>query len=445
MDKKLVKKVITLALPAITSNVLLTAQIFADTIMLGRYHPADVSLSALGLGSILYFLFFPIVIGLLMGSIAIIARRWGEKNYTEARNVATNSLITLLLISVPLSLAGFIFGPYVIYLLGARDLVLIEGTKYIMAIFAFYPFSVCVMTYHHMMIAAGDTKTPMYVNIFMNVYNLIMNLLLIFGSLGFPELGVLGAGIATGTSYLLGVCVYAVLQNRNKLIISPIFKKDVPYNRETVKKLFKIGIPAGIDVGMWSIYSLLITPFIFYFGTVGYSAFQIGIRAESFAYMPALGFGIAAMTLTGQYLGAKKEEKAREVVVIATYLILIWMTIVGLFFILLSKYISMIFTNDPEVIVIAAQYLFIMGFTEPFLGIVFTTAGGMRGAGYTSVPLAINFFGMIVLRLILTYVLAFALGMGLLGIWLSMLIETAIRAMVMYGVFYQGNWMKVKV
>lgn len=445
MDRKLLRKVLDLAVPAIIANLLFTFQMIADTVMLGRYPPADVSLTALGLGSILYFMFFPLIMGLITGTIAIISRRWGEKKYKEAECVATESFITLLLISVPISLFGFFIGPKFIGFLGAEGAVITEGTKYIMAVFTFYPFSIFAISHMGSLMAAGDTKTPMYVNIIANGYNVFMNLLLIFGKFGFPELGVFGAGISTGTSYLVATAVILVLKSRKKLIIAPDYRYNKAYRKETVKKIFRIGIPAGLDMGMWSISSILLTPFILHFGTLGYSAFQIGLRAESIAYMPAIGFGIAATTLAGQYLGAKSEDMAIKAVLTSTRLVLLFMISIGLILIIFPEYISSFFTGDQAVIEVAALYLLVMGFTEPFLGATFTLAGGMRGAGYTKVPLIINFLGLIVLRLIFTYSLAFVLEMGLLGIWLAMLIETVIRAVLMYSVILKGNWMKVKV
>jgi len=359
--------------------------------------------------------------------------------------VATDSVITLVLISIPIALFGIFVGPQAIYYLGARGAVVAEGTKYLRAIFAFYPCTVLVIVYHSVLRAAGDTKTPLLVDLIANLYNVLMNYTLIFGHFGFPELGVLGAGIATGTSYAVAVVVYLALQAGNKLITHPQYSWHMRCRLETVKKMFRIGIPAGIDMGMWSFTSLIFTVMILRFGTVGYSAFQIGLRAESIAYMPAFGFSIAATTLVGQYLGAHREELAKKAVLTATYLCLVFMTAAGLLFILLADLIAMVFTSDGEVIRLAALYLLIIGFSEPALGAFFTLAGGMRGAGYTKVPMLVNFIGLIVIRLSLAYLLGFGLGLGLVGLWLGMSLETFLRAIAIYAVFHRGKWMLVKV
>ncbi len=445
MDKAIYKRVTALAYPAIISNLLFTFQIIADTIMLGRYPPADVSLSAVGVVFALYHMFFPLTMGLVTGSIAIIARRWGERDYDEAQLVATDTMITLTLISVPIALFGILIGPHVIYSLGARGAVITEGTRYLWAVFSFYPAVALVITYHGILRAAGDTKTPMYVDIVANLYNVIMNYTLIFGHFGFPELGVLGAGIATGTSYAVAFGLYLLLQQRNRLITHPVYHRKIRYRPETVKKMFRIGIPAGIDMAMWSVTSLIFTWLILSFGTLGYSGFQIGLRAESIAYMPAFGFGIAATTLAGQYLGAADRERAKQAVLASTFLCLIFMAVVGLVFVLLPDYIAMIFTGNPEVESWATLYLFIIGFSEPALGAFFTIAGGMRGAGYTKVPMLINFVSLIGIRVSLAYLLGFILGWGLLGIWVGMTVETFIRATCIYAVFRKGTWMTVAV
>jgi putative MATE family efflux protein len=449
MDWRLARKIIKLAIPAIISTLLFTLQMFVDTIMIGRYPPEEISLSALGLGTIILFLSFPIVMGLNSGIIAIISRRWGEKNYKEACRVASDALVTLILISIPIAILGFFLGPYLIeflvYITNVDTQVIPVTSKYITSVFVFFPFNIFVLTHSGILIGAGDTKTPMYVNVVINIYNIIMNYLLIFGNFGFPELGVMGAGIATGTSYLAGAIVYWFLMMRKKLIISPIYSTTIHARKKTIKKMFNIGIPAGLDMGMWTISSFFITPLILYFGTVGYSAYIIGLRAESIAYMPGVGFGVAATTLAGQYLGAKKPKLAKNAVLTATKLVMLIMGIMGIVIIIFPGQLARVFTSEAEVIDIAIIYLILMGFSEPALGAIFTLTGGMRGAGYTKVPMVINFLGLIVIRIGLLYLLAFVMNLGLLGIWLGMIFEMFIRAAMIYLIFCRGDWMKVSV
>lgn len=443
--KNIYKKVLYLSVPAIISNLLYTSHIIADTVMLGRYREADVSLSALGFGTLLLFMFFPIVSGIGIGTIAIMSRRWGEKKYTDARKVATDSMMTMMALSIPISLIGFFLGPLIIGVLGAEGAVLQEGTRYIRAVFAFYPFNLVILSYHGFLRASGNTRMPMYVDLVTNVYNIGMNYVLIFGKLGFPEMGVLGAGVATGTAFLLGALVYIFLHWRGSLRCAPYFRTRNRIGWDNIKKIFRIGIPAGLDMGMWTFSFILLTPMIIHFGTVGYSAHQIGFRAESIAYMPAIGFGIASTTLAGQYLGAKKPKKAVEAVMASTKMVIVMMAVIGAVMVIFSGWIARTFTTESDILELAALYIFMMGFTEPALGAFFTMIGGLRGAGYTKVPVVVNFSGLVVTRFGLGYLLAFPLGLGLKGIWIAMVIETFGRAAVIYLVFRKGKWKHVDV
>jgi len=443
--KKIYRKVLYLSIPAIISNLLYTSHIIADTVMLGRYGEADISLSALGFGTLLLFMFFPVVSGIGIGTVAIISRRWGEKKYLDARKVATDSMMTMMALSIPISIIGFFLGPLLIGVLGAEGAVLHEGSRYIRAVFAFYPFNLVILSYHSFLRASGNTRTPMYVDLVTNVYNIGMNYVLIFGKFGFPEMGVLGAGVATGTAFLLGAVIYMFIHWSGGLRCAPYFKVRRKIGWDNIKKLFRIGIPAGLDMGMWTFSFLLLTPMIYHFGSIGYSAHQIGFRAESIAYMPAIGFGIAATTLAGQYLGAKKPKKAVEAVMASTKMVIVMMAIIGAVMIIFSGWIARTFTSENDIIELAALYIFMMGFTEPALGAFFTMIGGLRGAGYTKVPMVVNFAGLVVTRFGLGYLLAFPFGMGLKGIWLAMVIETFGRAVVIYLVFRKGKWKHVNV
>ncbi len=433
-------------MPAIVSNLLYTFQNIVDTIMLGHYGNPVVSLSAAGIGGMFYFLMFPIIMGLTTGGVAIIARRWGEKNYDEARRVFDDLYTLLILISIPISVFAITLGWLLPVALGASETVTKEAYMYIMGVFAFYPFAVFMATYQSSLRAAGDTKTPMIIDIVANVWNVLWNFVLIYGNFGFPQLGVLGAGIATGTSYVIGAFSYIILQVRGRLIVYPDILSGFRMRGNVVKTLFKVGIPAGIERGMWSLTSFIYAALIFYVSSsLGYSAFQVGLRAESLAYMPGFGFSIAATTLMGQYLGEKSPWKARMATMESAKMCAVFMGLAGLLMVLFPSQIAMLFTNDVEIIKLASLYLFMMGFTEPALGILFTLAGGMRGAGYTTMPMVINLTGLLGIRLGLAVLFAIPLGMGLVGVWLGMVFETFIRAIWMYMEFRRGRWSTVHV
>ena len=440
------KRVLQLAVPAVISNVLYTFQNIVDAIMIGHYKEPAISISAVGLGGMVYFLFFPLIMGLTTGGVAIIARRWGERNFDEARKTFEDLYTLLILISVPVSLFAIFYGWTIPYALGANKVVVKEAYRYVMGVFVFYPFAVFMASYQSALRAAGDTKTPMIVDLFANSWNILWNYILIFGNLGFPGLGVMGAAIATGSSYLFGAVVYLYLQKRGKLVVYPQLLSMRKTDIKTIIKLFRVGIPAGIERGMWALTSFIYTGIIIAVGgSLGYAAFQVGLKAESLAYMPGFGFSIAATTLVGQYLGMGNKDKAKEAAYEASKLCAVFMGVAGLIMILFPSYLSLLFTGDMNIVRLSAIYLFLMGFTEPFLGILFTFAGGMRGAGYTVMPMVINLTGLLGIRIGLALLFAYPLGWGLIGVWVGMMIETYVRAGWMYMEFRRGLWAHVRV
>ena len=446
MIVQLKRTVLALAIPAVISNLLYTFQNIVDAMMLGRYGDPAVSISAAGIGGMLYFLTFPLIMGITTGGVAIIARRWGEKRFQDAQVAFENLYVLLILLSLPISFFAIFFGWTLPFLLGAEGAVIEASYRYMMGIFTFYPFAVFMASYHSSMRAAGDTRIPMLVDIFANSWNVFWNFTLIFGNFGFPELGVLGAGLATGSSYLFGSIVYLILQKLGKLRIYPNLLSLRRWKMSIIKKIVRIGIPAGVERGMWSITSFIYTALIFAVaGSLGYASFQIGLKAESLAYMPAFGFSIAATTLVGQSLGEGNVEKAKRAAIEATKMSMLFMAITGAIMVIFPNYLASLFTEDTEIIHLASIYLFLMGMTEPALGALFTLAGGMRGAGYTTMPMIINLTGLMGIRLGLAALFAFPLGLGLLGIWLGMFFETYIRALWMYMEFRRGKWTRVKV
>ncbi len=446
MIVQLKRTVLALAIPAVISNLLYTFQNIVDAMMLGRYGDPAVSISAAGIGGMLYFLTFPLIMGITTGGVAIIARRWGEKRFQDAQVAFENLYVLLILLSLPISFFAIFFGWTLPFLLGAEGAVIEASYRYMMGIFTFYPFAVFMASYHSSMRAAGDTRIPMLVDIFANSWNVFWNFTLIFGNFGFPELGVLGAGLATGSSYLFGSIVYLILQKLGKLRIYPNLLSLRRWKMSIIKKIVRIGIPAGVERGMWSITSFIYTALIFAVaGSLGYASFQIGLKAESLAYMPAFGFSIASTTLVGQSLGEGNMEKAKRAAIEATKMSMLFMAITGAIMVIFPNYLASLFTEDTEIIHLASIYLFLMGMTEPALGALFTLAGGMRGAGYTTMPMIINLTGLMGIRLGLAALFAFPLGLGLLGIWLGMFFETYIRALWMYMEFRRGKWTRVKV
>jgi Na+-driven multidrug efflux pump len=188
---------------------------------------------------------------------------------------------------------------------------------------------------------------------------------------------------------------------------------------------------------------LVLATFITSMGTVAFAAHQVAINALSVAYLPGFGFALAATTLVGQELGAKRPERAGRSAFEALRIAVVIMTAMGGLVSLFPAQVMAVFLDDPTVIAAGVPPLRIAGFIMPFLGISFTLAGGLRGAGDTTSVLVILGVSVWVVRL----ANASWLGprLGLTGIWLAMGVDFAVRALFLALRFRSGKWKLVKV
>lgn len=434
----LTKGVVLLAWPAVVTMMLQMVVGIADIAMAGRLGPE--ALAAVGLGRQLVFFSFAIVGGLATGTTALVAQHYGRKEREAAFRVTRQSLVAGSLISVLVSLLGFIFAKEYLTLMGAEPEVVNLGSQYIKIVFAGV-----IMIYNIFLISAafrgaGDTRTPMFILAFINAVNVGANYVLIFGVGPFPELGVAGAAVGTVLSRSLGTIIGWVLfltrRFRIKLSLSDSFKPKI---RE-IRRLFSVGAPACGERLIRSISQMVFVGVVTHLGTLAVAATQVALRAESFSFMPGFGMAIAATTLVGQNIGAKLPKRAEEAGYHSVYIALAFMSLMGVLFFFFPRPFIQLFTTDEKVIKLAVPCLKIVAISEPALALNMVLAGGLRGAADTKFPMYITLGGSWFIRLPMAYVLAYPLGFGLIGAWIAMTIDTIIRGFLMLMRYRTGKW-----
>ncbi|KYK38619.1 MAG: hypothetical protein AYK18_06620 [Theionarchaea archaeon DG-70] len=411
--------------------------------MVGRLGP--VAVAAVGLGGQMLWFLNALIVSVTVGTTALVARFIGAQEKKDAEHVLVQSLLLVLLLSLVLTGFWYIFAEKALLLIGATKEVAEVGATYIQIVFLSTPCIFMIFNSEGALRGAGDTKTPMKVGIVMNLINVVLNYVLIFGKCGFPVLGVKGAGIATAIAYVWASITYVIIFFSGRFVLKISGKNSFSFNIETVKRILKIGIPTGIQRIIMSGSMIFYVSIIASFGTTALAAHQIGLRIESLSYMPGFGFAVAATALVGQNLGARQPQKAEQSGWEAAKLCAVFMGLMGAFMILFPKQMAHFFVSEPEVIDLAAWYLRIVAISEPPLALIFTLAGGLRGAGETRSPLYISIFGLWIFRLPLAYVLGMVLGWGPIGAWTAMTIDTFVRGGLYVYQFRRGTWKEVKV
>jgi putative MATE family efflux protein len=437
------RTILKLAWPAIVGNLLQTIVSMVDLVMVGRLGAAAVASVGLG-GQLLWFL-NALMFSVTVGTTALIARFVGAREEEKAEHVLVQSLILVLLLSIGLTVFWYIFAKDALLLIGATEEVAELGSTYIRVVFLSTPCIFVIFNSEGALRGAGDTKTPMMVGGVMNLINVILNYLLIFGKWGFPTLGVRGAGIATAISFLWASLTYFVIFFSGRFVLRISRHEPLSLKGETVKRILKIGIPSGVERIIMSGSMIFYVSIITGFGTAALAAHQIGLRIESLSYMPGFGFAVAATALVGQNLGADNPERAAQSGWEAAKLCVIMMSIVGAFMFVFPRPMARLFVSEQDVVGLAVYYLRIVAVSEPFLALVFTLSGGLRGAGETRSPLYISVFGLWLFRIPLAYFLGVILHWGAIGAWVAMTIDTFARGILYVYQYKRGKWREVRV
>ena len=464
MEENLRKRLWSLAWPAILGNISQTLLNLVDTLMVG--HVSAIAVGAVGLGGQISWFMFPIMMSVSVGTLALVARFVGAKDFEKAELVLEQSLYLAFLLGIPVFLFGWFLGDDVLRIMGARGETFSLAYSYLRVLFLFYPIRFVGFTFFSALRGAGDTKTPMKLGIMMNIINATLDYLLIYGKLGFPRLGPVGAAWASGigitVSFLIGF--YLLLTGRLVLRLRPSWRFDL----SLIERIVRIGIPALVERGLFSFYNFLYMTIVTRFGSIALSAHQIGLRIESIAYMPAFGFNVASSALVGQSLGAKRPDLAEKTVKEALKMITAFMSIMAIILILFPRYLVMPFLDpsDPhysEVLRLASIYLIIVGISEIPLGWVFVLSGALRGAGDTKSPMYVTAVSKLLFRILPAYLLGFGFeipsfkvlgftfpgftfgGMGVIAAWIAMSLETFTSAAMYWWIFRRGRWKYVKV
>lgn len=413
-------------------------QVITDLIMVGTISAFAIAAVGLGLQSLMFL--FAILSLFHIGTNALISRFYGAKKMKQA----SLALSTLYLFAFGLSIVIvplWYLGSSEIYnLFGMEKEVVVLGQGYVQILTLMMPFIFMKLVFITALSATGDTKTAMYIKLVSIVLNVGLNYLLIFGNFGFPKLGVEGAAIATVIVNLLEFSIYLFLYLRRKTPFTPM----LGYSKNLLKRALRVGLPASYERSLTAGSFMLFTAIIADYGTEVMAGYQIGLRIEGIAFMPGIGFTIAAMALMGQGLGAKRPEQSREDVLLVLKYATALMFSLSFFMIFTPEYIVQFFSNDAKTIEEASLYLQIVGLSQIPLAFNFVLSGALRGAGDSKRTLRINLTSLWLVRIIPAFVLSWYFE-DIIWVYIAMISDTFVKAFLLWRAFDKGEWKKIKV
>lgn len=407
---------IGLALPVALVMVSTMAMGVVDTIMVGRVSATD--LAAVALGHLYFFGAVVLGMGTLFALDPIIAQAVGAGDQAGiARGVQRGAVLAvgLTLMSSGLLLPA---GPVFRLLRQPEDVVPLAAGYALVSIpgvLPFHGFNILRQTLQ----AMGRVKPILITVVLANLANVFFNWVLIFGNLGFPAMGAVGSGWATSLSRWFMMVTLAVLAWP---VLRPTLLPLRPeaLRREPLVRLVRLGAPIGgqqfLEFGVFGAAGILMG----WMGTVAMASHQVALNLASLTFMVPLGVAQAAAVLVGQAVGRGDAPGARRAAGSAVALGAGFMTFTALVFLSVPGALARIYTDDPQVLALAALLIPIAGIFQVFDGTQVVGLGVLRGVADTRWPMVINLVGFWGLGLPASALLGFRTEMGPRGVWLGL-------------------------
>ena len=444
-NRSIRRLVFGLAWPVIVENLLQTAVGMVDLLMVSRLGAAAIA--GVGIGTQILFVIFMSIGALAVSTTALVARRTGEQRPAEASRVLKQSVLLALGAGVLLALCGVPAAEHIVRLLGAESTVVTLGGSYLRITFLFSGFLIASFVLGAGLRGVGDSRKPMMAAMLINVVNISLDYVLIFGHLGFPALGVEGAAwaAAIGRSSGAAVLAFFLLRASSRQRLSLLGREGWRPDLDIIRRLVQIGLPSLIEGLSRSLGFLMFSTIVIGLGTTVFAAQRVVFALMSLSFMPGFAFGIAASALTGQALGAERPDRARRATWFAVRSALLWMGSLAVLFFFGGPWLTRLFTSDPEIVRIGSSGLKALALGQPFFACSMVLAGALRGAGDTRFPMLTSSVGMWVVRLPTAWWFALELGWGLPGAFASFALGSAIEATIMTWRYRRGHWASIKV
>ena len=381
-----------------------------------------------------------------VGGTALVARSLGQGNNDQARRSCEQTLLLSLFFSVIFGVIMYFFGSLFLLWMGATPDYFPLAELYMRYCAIGVLFQSISTAVSAMLRGAGLTKLSMRFNIISNLVNVVAGFVLINGFLFFPALGLLGAAIAQLIAKIVG-CIVAlwILFSSHELAICPNVHAIIHPDFSIISRICRVGTSSALEQLALRIGLIMFTVYIINLGTAEYAAHNISNTIHSYVVNFGQAIGIALVSFVGQNLGSNRPDIAeryfKEAILMslligATLMLPLWV---------FSPQIASIFTNEADVAENIIITLRILTFFIAGQIVQMAICGGLRGGGDTKWPLISTVVGVLGMRMVIGYLLIVIMNLGLVGAWMSWLLDQNIRAVIIYLRFRGGKWKKIVV
>ncbi len=444
------KQVLILALWPLLEQMLAFVVGMTDLLISGRMAEGAeriAVLDAMGLGGYVAWFFNILQGAVATGVMALVSRATGGRD-PKLANRALGQGLWLGVAAGFGSLALLWMGiPYLIAWVGLSPAAAKMAETYLRILAFSGPFSGALFTVNAGLRGSGDTRTPFFSMIVVNVVNMVVSWTLVFAA---PPLGGHGvAGIAAGTliGWVVGLCTVMVLVGRGKKDALHWNRADLRPHRETMMRILRVGMPQGVEVaGMWLIhaYGIRVIASLRDEGALG--AHILAIRVESMSFLPGFAIATAAAALAGQYLGAGSRIMAVKAVRLCWASAVALMSGMGVFFVFGREFLIGWMAPGSELhLRLAAPLLIVCAMAQPFFATCIILKTSMRGAGATAVVMRWSFGTMFFYRVLVLWVMPHFMTPTLIAVWIVFSLDQVTQAAIFSRLHFKGRWLDANV
>ncbi|MFH1476618.1 MAG: MATE family efflux transporter [Verrucomicrobiota bacterium] len=433
----ILKNLLKLAGPMFASAMLQNFQSLVDLFWVGKL--GSNAVAALAMSGTILMLLFPIVMGAATGTVAMVSRFVGAGRLDEASDTAGQSLLVALMIGVGTGLIGWFFADDLCRLLGAEESVSRLAREYLSISFLGC-FTIFVLFIGNSALqGAGNTILPMFAMLLANVINIVLDPVLIYGLLGFPEMGIRGAAWATLIAQAVAAGLVVVFLSRG---VGGLHVRASRWRLQPalVWTLMRIGIPSSGQMLSRGLMAMILMRIVALCGTAAIAGYGIGMRFHMIILMPAFVLGNAAATMVGQNLGAGKPERSRSAAWLASGIDVMIMAVSAVLMLAFAPLFVRWFDANPEVVSVGASYLRTVSPFYVFVALAIVLGRALDGAGQTMATMIFTVTSLWGLQVPLALFLSRVIQPATQGIWWAIGIAMTVHALMVTGWFLTGRW-----
>ncbi len=433
-----------LIIPLVIEQLLLMTVGMADTVMVTTNGEAVVS--GVSLVDNINTLIIQIFSALSTGGAVVVSQYLGRQEIDNAKTASKQLIYAMCAISLTLMGLALVFRQHLLALVFGQveQDVMENALTYFLITATAFPFMGIYNAGSALFRSMGNSKVSMFCSLIVNIVNIVVNAVLIFGF----DMGAAGAGLGTLASRIAAAAIILWLLNKpgHSLHLDGIFRLNIRW--DMIRRILFIGIPTGLENGMFQAGKLMVLSLITTFGTSAVAANAIANSITGVVNVPGMALGLAIITVIGRCIGAGDNDQAEHytrLLVGASYACMVGMSVL-LFF--SADLLVPLFNLTPEAQAMASEVLGAYVIANALVWpMAFTLPNSLRAAGDAVFTMVVSLCSMFACRVALSYLLAcsWGFGLGLLGVWLAMFADWVVRAVLFLWRYRRGKWKQIQV